>query len=281
MDMSGKAGRDRWKLKLGVVLGVCGLFLLGLFDATISIYMAKGHGAKPVTAIATLAPSQFQAENTRLVSLMKSKGINVAFSYVTAEIATDPSFAKSCHPLLHELGHAAYAYYGGYAQAIVYQNELCDSGNTHGVLESYLESGSDLQAALQAACPTGMPLFDEWQCYHGLGHGAMLVSLGNIQKSISLCDRLPAIFAQDACTNGVFMQHFVVTDHEGNIPKANPTGLSDRKTQPSIYKTSRYIYAPTAFLTIHSDLYALALQWCQGAEPGYISACSNGVGTRR
>jgi ABC-type glycerol-3-phosphate transport system permease component len=93
-----------------------------------------------VTVAPHLTPQEFTAQSEKLNSLMRQQGMTGTFNYVSDEIKSNPSFARDCHPLLHDLGHAAYSYYGGYAQAIKYQNEICDSGYTHGVLESYLSS---------------------------------------------------------------------------------------------------------------------------------------------
>ena len=236
------------------------------------------HTQTTVAAVKPLTSAQFQNQVATLTSLMKTKGVNAAFSYTEQQININPSFAIDCHPLLHELGHAAYTYYGGYAKAIVYQNELCDSGYTHGVLESYLSSGPDITQALQTACTSTMSVFDQWQCYHGLGHGVMLVSLENISRSIALCNTLPTPFSQDACINGVYMQHFVVTDHDGTVPKTNPTSLKDCAVQPSIYKPDCYNYAPSAYLTVDNGQYAAAFNWCGTAEKAYIPTCIGGVG---
>lgn len=211
---------------------------------------------------------------------MKTKGINAAFSYTEQQIHSNPSFAKDCHPLLHELGHAAYTYYGGYAKAIVYQNALCDSGYTHGVLESYLSSGPDITEALQNACTNESTTFDQWQCYHGLGHGVMLVSMENIDRSTTLCNTLPTVFGRTACINGIFMQHFVVTDHDGTVPKTNPTSLHDCAVQPVNYKSACYNYAPSAYLTVYNGQYQGAIKWCHTAEKSYVPDCIGGVGSQ-
>lgn len=242
------------------------------------------HSGKPSQpsvskTVPTLSSAQFQRQVVTLTSLLKTKGSQAAFAYTEQEIQTNPSFAKSCHPLMHELGHAAYTYYGGYAQAMQHSNDVCDSGYIHGVLESYFGSGIDIQQALQTACDTTTSVFNQWQCYHGLGHGVMLVSLENIPRSLSLCNTLPNTFAKNACINGVYMQHFVVTSDNGYIPKTNPTSLQDCSSQPAPNKGTCYDYAPSAYLTIYSGQYMSAKQWCSGTK-GYVAACYEGIGSQ-
>src|SRR5579862_9167789 len=99
-------------------------------------------------------------------------------------MAADPSFAKDCHPLLHQLGRAAYSYYGSYAAAIKYQNELCNSGYTHGVLEAYLAKSTTIASTLKTACTSmASQKFNSWQCYHGLGHGVMQLTFDQVNAS--------------------------------------------------------------------------------------------------
>jgi hypothetical protein len=226
-----------------------------------------------------LSAAQFRYESSKLQYLMEHDGISAAFNYVSQKIATDPSFAKDCHPLLHDLGHAAFSYFGGYSQAIGHQNEICDSGYTHGVLEEYLSSVPNMEMALTKACSTtNGQNFTQWQCYHGLGHGIMLASNQNVIKSLKFCENFTLSFNQEACANGVFMQHFELTDHEGNIPSANPTSLNDCTYKGVIYRSDCYYYAPAAFLTINNAEYYSALKWCYGAGSNYISTCIAGVG---
>ncbi len=264
-----------WKLIGGLVAGLVAAGAAALFLRWPWQPAFVPHAAAPLSA------AQFEVESAKLSSLLEQRGVEAAFSYAQSRIAADPSYAKVCHPLLHELGHAAYTYYGSYAPAIAYQNELCDSGYTHGVVEEYLSSGHvPIAQALQAACQPGAATFRQWQCYHGLGHGAMIALDGDVAKSIALCGGLPSSFSSDACVNGVFMQHFVVTAHDGSVPKVNPTGLGDCQSQPARYKTVCYTYAPSAYLTVHDRQYQAALHWCQTAEQDYVPACITGVGSQ-
>jgi hypothetical protein len=108
----------------------------------------------------------------------------------------------------------------------------------------------------------------------------MLASKENISKSLTLCNTFNSVFADSACSNGVFMEHFVVTDHDGNIPKINPTSLKDCISQTSQYKLACYTYAPTAYLTINSGDYTGAIKWCNGSEANYIGTCIGGIGSQ-
>jgi hypothetical protein len=257
-----------------LVIGIIGSFYLAQ-------HLRKAPQATSVApVVAPLTASEFQAESTKLSDLMQNSGMDAVFSYVENAITNNPSFAKSCHPVLHKLGNMAYKHYGSYAAAIQYQNEICNSGYTHGVLEAYLSTTPDIDQALKTACNPTVESFHEWQCFHGLGHGIMFVTLDDVQKSIDRCNTaLPSAFSRAACINGVFMQHFIVVDHQGNVPKTNPTSLNDCASQQPAYKNDCYSYAPTAYLTVSDGEYMSALKWCNGAEPAYVAGCISGVGS--
>jgi hypothetical protein len=207
--------------------------------------------------------------------------MDAAFAYVDNAIATNPSFAKSCHPVLHHLGNMAFNFYGGYAGAMKYQNEICNSGYTHGILEMYLSTTPDPDQAIRTACNPAEESFQQWQCFHGLGHGIMFMTNGDVQRSIDRCNSaLPTSYSRQACVNGVAMQQFIVVDHMGNVPKTNPTSLADCKSKQPDYKQDCYFYAPTAYLTVNDGQYASALKWCNDAEPAFVGVCVNGVGSQ-
>lgn len=260
------------------------LFILFLIPPLICIFYLAWPLLRPGSSAASTAPPltarQFQAEKTKLTQHMRRDGMAATFAYVAQRINTNASFARSCHPLLHELGHEAFTYFGSYAKAIVYQKELCDAGYMHGVLESYLTATPDIKQALRTACQPAVETFALWQCFHGLGHGIMMVSLANIPRSLQLCQTLPTTFAQDACSNGVAMQHFVVTHHDGTVPRTNPTSLADCTLQNRTYQRDCYGYAPSAYLTINAGQYTAALMWCKQAQAGYLAACVAGVGSQ-
>ncbi len=229
------------------------------------------------TAPRPLNSQQFTSELTKLTNIMEQYGATNALVYVADKIQTNSSFERSCHPLLHQLGHVAYRFYGSVAAAIKYETGICYSGYTHGILEEYLSTSNDINQSLLSACNDTAPIFTQGQCYHGLGHGAMLSDNESINQSLKLCRILPSAFATYSCSNGVFMQHFIIIDHLGDIPEVNPTNLSDCFNVNASYKEECYGYAPMAYLTMTNN-YTWALNWCHGAQTSYIVDCIKGVG---
>jgi hypothetical protein len=255
------------------------LIVVVFFGLAIALLQLRVHKTAPVAAVLALTANQIQTESRNIDKLMQEQGIEASFKYVATKIESDPEFAKGCHPILHELGRKAYAYYGGYEQAIQHQDEMCDSGYTHGVLEAYLSSAADVSVAIKTACTSRVEQnFDQWQCYHGLGHGVMFTAQESVQKSIDVCNSFTTSFATRACINGVFMQHFVVSGHNGSVPSVNPTNLKDCHYQDRADQTDCYTYAPSAYLTVNNGQYSSAFKWCSGASPGYRATCIAGVG---
>ncbi|HSW99418.1 MAG TPA: hypothetical protein VLH38_00090 [Patescibacteria group bacterium] len=244
------------------------------------IHLRNTGSAREPTTVPSLTAIRFSTESTHLEALLKQQGIKAAFSYASDNIAKDPSFAKSCHPLLHELGNVAYTYFGDYATAIQYQNELCNSGYTHGVVEAYFLKAPDVAQAMTQACGAKEEQsFAKWQCFHGIGHGVMLTNNKQLAPSIRLCETLTSNFSTEACVNGIFMEHFIVQSHGGDLPTTNPTSLRDCMDQKTTYRKTCYLYASTAYLAFHSGRYGDAIQWCGGADKNDVTTCVLGVGS--
>lgn len=232
------------------------------------------------SAAAPLSHGEFIHQEDTLIGLLHASGAEASFAYAEKQMAQNSSFAHDCHPLLHDLGHEAYHYYGSFAAAMGHASEICDAGYVHGVVEEYFTSTPHAADAIASSCPAAAAEdLHEWQCFHGLGHGAMLISGEQVDAAIPLCERLSGSFAKGACVNGAFMEEFVVTDHDGGIiADAASRNLSVCGHQSRQYKQDCYFYAPTAFLQQHSARYGDAMSWCKAGEPSYISACMNGIG---
>ena len=122
---------------------------------------------------------------------------------------TDEALLRSCHPLVHDIGHAAYEKYGDVAEAMKYQNEVCNSGYLHGIIERRFEESDDILADVNSMCdPYRRGSYLGWQCYHGLGHGVMFYTSNDLPRSLEMCDALERDFDRSNCANGVFMENF-------------------------------------------------------------------------
>ena len=110
---------------------------------------------------------------------------------------------------MHEIGRAAYEKYGAFGEAMKYQDEICNAGYLHGVIESRLSRSTDVFADMKTMCeeyPPGRLLSGD--CYHGLGHGVMYYTANDLPRSLEMCDAFEKSFGRSNCISGVFMENF-------------------------------------------------------------------------
>jgi hypothetical protein len=216
-----------------------------------------------------------------LTRKFKAGGADESFRYVEQQLLSNASFARECHPLLHHLGHEAYVLAGGFDTAMEKSNELCNSGFIHGVIEAHITEADDKKAAIASTCTTGAAEnYAAWQCYHGLGHGAMFASGRDVSGALALCTGLNSEFARGSCANGAFMEAFITESHSGAHKNHEDIPGLELCKQQKAYISDCYFYAPTSYLGMHANDYTGAFEWCSGAQKEYTLACVGGVGAQ-
>lgn len=239
---------------------------------------------KSTITITTQALSSEEYKNTKneLIEHMKQKNPRVALETLREKMKSNQAITRSCHDLVHEIGHAAYEKYDDFGQAMQYQDELCNSGYLHGIIENHFSKSNDIFTTMNTVCNQYSPKsFIGWECLHGVGHGLMYFTENNLPKSISFCEEYADIFSRQTCINGVFMENFNVDQklHVSKYLDAN-NPMSPCTQQKPKYKTDCYLYAPTYFLSLHKNEYLDALQWCKTAEDEFQLTCATGVGSQ-
>jgi len=155
-----------------------------------------------------------------------------ALTHLSELMENDSQIHSSCHPIAHNLGRAAYLYFGGLDAAydgMVGTDDarllrLCNAAYLHGVIEFQLRDVGDVNYLVSAASqieekvcknmnnvPAGA-----WECRHGIGHGIiqryrMDAEKSPIQKGVEACKQTASPVD---CENGLWMDHFAVS---GNI----------------------------------------------------------------
>jgi hypothetical protein len=230
-----------------------------------------------------LSHSQLEDVESKLLKLLDDKDPTASFDYLRNALADNPSIARECHPLLHMLGRSAYDKYKDFDKAMSYRDEMCNSGYVHGVIEGRFKYSTNIRADLKTVCKAknGEDKFQQWQCFHGVGHGVMYATHKNLASSIDLCESLSSVFAQKSCVNGVFMEEFIVIDHSGHVEQhPSRVNISLCMDQDSRYKADCYLYAPTAYLARNVNDYQGAFKECSGAEDSYLVSCIQGIGSQ-
>lgn len=235
---------------------------------------------RPTASADQLSPASLRG---RLLADLDAQGPGVALSRFKAVQATHPEVADYCHPIVHDLGRAALAHYqGDFAKAAGYADDVCGGGYLHGVVEAKFADSGDPAADVFRLCAPR----EEGSCLHGVGHGAMFVTGGQVPKALALCDELPAGIPRIRCAEGVFMQNFE-TDLSMSMPMSLPQPYQ-RAADPGYpcaeqrgdYRSVCWFYAPSFYLSLHHDDWAAALSWCAKRSGDDEYSCTEGVGSR-
>jgi hypothetical protein len=179
-------------------------------------------------------------------------------------------------------GRESYGKYEDFGEAMKYQDEICNSGYLHGIIEARFSESEDVFADMETMCdeyPTNSTL--SWQCYHGLGHGVMYYTANDLPRSLEMCDAFASNFARATCSNGLFMENFSADQKlhlSEYLDESNPLYPCAEQIKP--HKENCYLYAPTYFLSINEGDYTGALELCNGAEKPLRQACARGVGAQ-
>lgn len=281
---------DRAGPEGGGLLPSIGAFFASAYEVAVSAFAgekeesekADGEAAETGASSGELSQKRYEEIEEELAALVRQENPRVALEKLRAEIRTDNALASSCHPLVHDVGHAAYEKYGDFGEAMKYQDEVCNSGYLHGIIESRFEDSDDVFADMKTMCdPYPRGSYMSWQCYHGLGHGAMFYTANDLPRSLEMCEGFESSFGRSNCANGVFMENFNADQklHLSDYLKESDPFYPCME-QAERHKAICYIYAPTYYLSFEGNDYADALEWCNDAEPGYEASCAYGVGSQ-
>jgi plastocyanin len=205
-----------------------------------------------------------------------------AIQALREESARNDIVSGYCHDVLHAIGHVSFEKYGGFREAVVYQEDFCNSGYIHGLFETYFTHVDNPLEGLPLLCDEygdGARAFDRWQCHHGIGHGFMYYTGGDLDASLILCDEYLSFQNAEYCRNGVYMEVFnaeVLAKEQQFVDSRNPIQTCRNR---SVSKDDCYLYVPTYFSqTLHEDFLKI-FERCEYAEFGYQQTCVYGVGS--
>lgn len=198
------------------------------------------------------------------------------------ESSRDENTLALCHDLLHIIGHTAFDKYGSFKEAVEYQSDFCNSGYIHGLFESYFNSSENPLIGLSEQCSdfgVGKRQFDVWQCHHGIGHGFMYLTGGDLDTSLQLCkDGLQKPEAISSCQNGAYMEVFnleILAKEKDFVTSENPF-LTCQSREPN--KEACYSYIPTYLSQTLGKDFIDIFKECDKAEEEYKHACMVGIG---
>jgi plastocyanin len=204
-----------------------------------------------------------------------------AIAQLETDAAVDANVSSLCHDILHNIGKSAYKKYGSFDGAVIYQTEFCNSGYIHGLFEAYFEHETvtpDLLTRQCASYSEGKSSFYTWQCYHGIGHGLMYHSGGDLDLSITLCQSYFDEMPETSCINGAYMEVFdqeILSKKQTLVDSNNPFAVCRSR---NVAKNDCYFYLPTYLIQTLSLSYHDAIASCEDAGLPYRDNCIAGVG---
>jgi hypothetical protein len=240
----------------------------------------------PSTGKVTTSPAKTPARSPELqefddyialmATLVNEQNPTVALDKVLLDLQTKPNVQRDCHTITHRVGDLALQKYkGDIKTAIQYDVDVCGGGYVHGLVEHFIDLSPNPAVELLTVCQP-----NDGTCYHGVGHGLMLVNKMDIPKSVQGCQSLSGSNAQLWCAEGVFMENFdsenVAQEEKPFLNPANPSGICDQNT--GIYRNACYYYLGRYIFKQNGEPKA-SLQLCK--QSGSVvdqQACVRGMG---
>lgn len=217
-----------------------------------------------------------------LIALQRESGTRAALDEFRRRMDSSATVAAHCHPIAHALGHEAFSRSVDFAHAMSFQDDVCNSGYVHGVIESLFMTSKDADAVAADTCAAAKKgSYRQWSCWHGIGHGHMTATSNDLPEVLSRCGAYDDAFARTACVNGAFMENFNTdtTLHPSQYLRTDDLFYPCDEIDES-HRDACYFYAPTWYLRRHPRDYAGALAWCETADHGRQGTCASGTGSQ-
>ena len=210
-----------------------------------------------------LDPTITQEENMLIDVLHTSP--NDLFATYSTYLNAHPERLSSCHGILHRIGHEAFEHVG-FDEAMRLSHPLCGGGYIHGVIQAKFGAmtvlrPSRIQSDIIEACGDSRNEL----CFHGIGHGLMVLYRNDISRSLHACKGADLPGRID-CYDGVFM-HVFDAEETGVLKDIPERSLGfklcdsvERDMQPSCQFYAPRIFAHEASMT------AKAVSACQAVS---------------
>lgn len=272
----------RWIVgSVGIVVVVMSVFTFAQQSPSGDEQIVRETDTVDEAFVAALRDADVTMARTLLLDNQALYGPRDGLHALRVAIRGNDVLSAECHTIAHALGHAAYEQYGSFETAMQYQDEVCNSGYIHGIIEEYFYTQENIHDVLSSICGNVIgTAFLRWQCFHGVGHGVMYYTDNELPESLALCESLPDTSAIMSCVNGALMENFTaVGEHvSAYLSEVNPAFPC--ATLANDYQSDCYFYAPTYYLALHPQQYDEALAWCGTLTPPFTTICVMGVGSQ-
>jgi hypothetical protein len=209
------------QLALGTLLAILGIGII-----TLGILWPQPAAQETVASPASVASVKdvcseknnitFTCYKNELTQITQQQGPEKAMALVKAQYPKIPYVKSQCHQLTHVIGRAALTkYHDDVADTYAHGDQYCWSGYYHGAMEELSkDKGYDyiIKNANSVCAPIaakGKYSFYHYNCVHGLGHGYMFATNGELFESLTDCDAITDSWERTSCYGGVFMQNIM------------------------------------------------------------------------
>jgi hypothetical protein len=222
----------------------------------------------------------YAQQKERFQALVYEQGPQEALAQLETEALKDPQISALCHDLLHGIGSASYEKTANVTESLRFNSSYCNSGYLHGVFESYFKKEQPTDQALAALCDVFMQetSFKLWQCLHGMGHGFMYLTNGDLDESLALCAKILPEAEASACHNGSFMEAFnaeILPKEQDLVDQNDPFSTCNTRDA----EEDCYLYVPSFLSQTGSFDFSNIFHECKKAGEMYKKACIRGVGS--
>ncbi len=220
-------------------------------------------------------------------SYAKQFGTVAALQLIRNETISNPTFAGTCHSVMHKIGHVAVGEYGSFQEAYAHGNYDCGNGYFHGVVEEVFRGKSDdsltpaqIHCFCESVATTTLNTKDyaKLNCVHGLGHALVYKYEGKLSDALPLCTNLLGEQYIGECVAGAFMENMIerLSLKEQSDPLINPS-LTCSSFLGDVYRC----WLTLASFAIAQENHSLApaLLFCENfTDVHYRAVCGEGLG---
>ena len=237
-----------------------------------------------VPACTGTAAVDLDCQLRRYGAFVRRAGVAGAFAALKRAYEREGFVRAACHPIVHEIGHAAVVRHGPKLSEVYARGDpFCSAGYFHGATEQIIvdRGARSFVAAPDALCADlgghARHSIYHRNCAHGIGHGFMLVRRGELPAALRTCDTLTDSWEQRSCYGGVFMQNVMALGGSKYLRPREPLypcGELDDRHRTMCYKKQ----AGYALFARNGDIGAV-FALCARVGRAFRAACDEGLGT--
>jgi hypothetical protein len=193
----------------------------------------------------------FKEYSQTLNQLVTTDSPQKALNQISNDFATSQMVQNNCHALSHIVGNSALEKYQyNVKTALSFGKETCGGGYVHGIVEHFLAQSLDPESEILTICEA-----KNEGCFHGIGHGIMILKKNDPDTSVQLCQKLVSDIQQIRCGEGIFMELFdsenASDDEKPSLDVSDPAKICN--SHPDFYRNGCYYYSSRYLFRISKD----------------------------